>query len=102
MQPKQEVAPQPAPAAPPDPDRGMEFAGREIDQAIVGAEPNRQVRMRDLERPQPRCQPGGGEGLGGADRQQARIVGEQPGKGVVERVEGRADQWRDSPARIGQ
>ena len=58
--------------------------------------------MRDLEAAEPRRQPGGREGLRGADREQRLIVGDQAGKGVVERVEGRADQGRDPPPRIGQ
>ena len=58
--------------------------------------------MADLEGAEPRRQPGGGEGLRGADRQQGLILGEQPGKGVVQRLEGGGDQGRDPAAGIGQ
>ena len=58
--------------------------------------------MADLEGAEPRRQPGGGQGLGRADRQQGLIVGDQPGKGVLERLEGSGDQRRDPAARIGQ
>ena len=68
------------PAAAPDANRGVEFAGRKIDQPVVGAEPDREIGVANLELAEPRRQPGGRQRLRGADRQQGLILGDEPRK----------------------
>ena len=99
---EQEMAAEARPVAPPDPDRGVEFAGREIDQPVVGGEADGEIGMADLEAAEPRREPGRRHGLGRAERQHRLILGDEAGKGVLQRLEGIGDQRRDPAPGLGQ
>ena len=80
----------------------MEFAGREIDEPVVGRQANGEIGMADLEAAEPRGQPSRRHGLRGAEREHRLVLGDEAGKGVLQRLEGPADQWRDPAPGLGQ